>query len=322
MTKRKQPEQFEVISLSKIAPSSERFSIRFNLDEPSLRVSVSREGLIVPLTVFCRGGEFILLSGFRRCEVLKRLGIKHSAAFIFDGERLSDKALFLKAIDSNLNSSISDLDKALAIDKAKNIFKFSEKNIEKDILPRLGIPPSPKWVKRYLGLLGLERSAKEKLAQGGLSLKSAFAIGMLTKEEQKFILGRVLGRCILSSSEISELCGLLREIGIRSSVSPLKLLQRKDIALVLNDRSDPKKRARTLLERLRSMRYPHLAKWEKTFRGILNTANFSKGIHLEHPEGFEEGRYILSLKWNSVYELDCLIEEVRSKRNILEKLAQ
>ncbi|MDD5084576.1 MAG: hypothetical protein PHE61_00860 [Candidatus Omnitrophica bacterium] len=322
MVKRKQPEQFEIVSLDKIAPSSGRFSIRFSLDDPPLRDSIKREGLLVPLTIFYHGGELILLSGFRRREALGRCGIKRSAAFILAGGRLSDKALFLKALDSNLSSSISDLDKALALDKAKNIFKFSEKELEENILPRFGIPPSLKWVKRYLGLLELERSTKENIARGRLSLKSAFALGMLTKEEQKFILGRVLTRCILSSSEISELCELLREIGIRDSVSPLKLLQCKEISLILNKHLDSKNRAGLLLEKFRSMRYPHLVKWEKAFRKTLDSAGFGKGIRLEHPEGFEEGRCTLSLKWNSIGELDRLMEEVRGQRKVLEKIAQ
>lgn len=171
------------IPLSKIDLKDTQFKFRFDMGEreiEELAKSIKEGMLINPIVVRRKNGMYQILSGFRRFEAVKRIGMKKIKAILVD---VSDDEAYRINFDENLKrKNLSHLEIALTIDKLRRVLKKKDDEITK----LLGI--KYRTMMRYLKLLTLSDDIKKALHRGELNFTHAQLLSKLKDERIQNIL--------------------------------------------------------------------------------------------------------------------------------------
>ena len=112
------------IPLRKINIRDKRFRISYPSADEMLLSSIRKVGIIQPV-VLLEGPPFSIVTGFRRVEAAKKLGLKEVPAVTV---KLSEKEGLLFAIHDNLHRGLNIIEKAHALEKMVSM-GFSESEI-------------------------------------------------------------------------------------------------------------------------------------------------------------------------------------------------
>ena len=179
--------EVEEIELDKIKPNP--FQPRKNFDQNSineLSKSIEKYGLIQPIIVLKKQGDYILIAGERRYRATKLLGNKKIKALISDAkeEKLRELALIENIQRENLNpielaNSYKDL--------------LQEHNITQEELSTL-INKSRTQITNTLRLLNLDKKTQELIIDGKISQGHAKVLIGLDKNDEKMVVDSIVGQ--------------------------------------------------------------------------------------------------------------------------------
>lgn len=170
------------------------FKLRDGEELEELMASIKKNKIIEPLIVrpFSSAGKYEVISGHRRLDVLKRLGIKEAPVIIKD---LSDEEAVMM-IDSNLKrENILPSEKAFAYKMKLDVLKRqgdrndltssqNETKFRSDeyLATRLGI--GKETLHRYIRLTYLIPELLKMVDEGNISLTPAVELSYLKEDEQ------------------------------------------------------------------------------------------------------------------------------------------
>ena len=154
------------VKLSDVDRADERFQLRLHSDVRDLERSLIAHGQQVPVTLWGSRPPYKIIDGFRRIEVLDRMGEKTVLAVV--RRDLDEHAAFaLSFIENARRRNFSALDKAHAIWIALN-----KRQMTKDVAAQeLGL--SRRQLNRYLRLLNLGEPLEAAVVAGRLSMAHA-----------------------------------------------------------------------------------------------------------------------------------------------------
>ena len=171
------------------------FKLRDGEELEELMASIKKNKIIEPLIVrpFSSAGKYEVISGHRRLDVLKRLGIKEAPVIIKD---LSDEEAVMMMIDSNLKrENILPSEKAFAYKMKLDVLKRqgdrndltssqNETKFRSDeyLATRLGI--GKETLHRYIRLTYLIPELLRMVDEGNISLTPAVELSYLKENEQ------------------------------------------------------------------------------------------------------------------------------------------
>lgn len=183
-----------------------------------LCASISRQGILQPLTVFQTFPQekWHVVHGFRRLAALRRLGITQAPVTPIDHpEKISEA--FLEVLELHVGQPINLREKCRALTIAQAC-AMPLNLMVKRLLPALGLPAQKHIFEQYKLLEQLPRELFDILADRDFSLRRCLPFTQLSAEEgQK--LASLIRASDLTGKQIEELFTAAREIAARESCS-------------------------------------------------------------------------------------------------------
>lgn len=215
------------IPIKNIRPNPGQPRKNFDLDDLTrLAKSISRDGIIQPLSVRRRGEGYELISGERRLRAARMVGFQSVPCILFD---TNERNSALMALIENIHrSDLSFFEEAEAINNLVQIYGMTQG----DAALRLGMAQST--VANKLRLLRLPEDERKLISAMGLSERHARALVQLEKKQDRiFVLDRI-NRFKLNVESTDKLVkSILNKDKIRQSyVKRAPVL--KDVRLFLN----------------------------------------------------------------------------------------
>jgi hypothetical protein len=300
------------IALDEIDEADETFRISVAGGLEELERSIAAVGQTSPLHVRARAdGLFQLVTGFRRLEVLKRLGKSRALAFLHSLEELTDDRAARLAVFDNIGvRSYNLVEQARSVELLIGLGAMSPAEVAREVLPAFGLQPHGQVVELLKKLLGLEPEALELVAEMGWTARSVLPLADWKPADRKALF-EVLRALRPGTSRFSELASSLEEIALgrrRPLEEVIRELGLKEIALdevlPLHERFERVRR------RVREARYPTLVELERRARRLVEELGLEPEVSIEPPEGFEGDGY--QVRFSFVKP-----EELRRKATIL-----
>lgn len=185
------------VDIASLTPFEDNpFKLRDGEELEELMASIKKNKIIEPLIVrpFSLAGKYEVISGHRRLDVLKRLGINEVPVII---KNLSDEEAVMMMVDSNLKrENILPSEKAFAYKKKLDAFR----KLDKDglILSQVGTQRNDAYVAkqlgigketlhRYIRLTYLIPELLKMVDEGDISLTPAVELSYLKENEQLMV---------------------------------------------------------------------------------------------------------------------------------------
>ncbi|OGQ02478.1 MAG: hypothetical protein A3D19_09270 [Deltaproteobacteria bacterium RIFCSPHIGHO2_02_FULL_38_15] len=261
-----------------------------------LKDSIQRKGILQPIIVKChsdprldRGEESLqIVSGFRRLDCARALGLTQVPALIVEGE-LSDLALFERALEENLFSRPFNLiEKTIVLQKLKVQFHVPESLLIEKYMPIIGLDPAATVYQRYQELLNLENSIQIYIVQQNLPLHVIESFLAYTQKEQK-MLSSFLSPIHFTVSGLKEFLIWVREVMVRDKVELSEILSSVHSCSQYEE----------VKKVLKLKRYPRLSELEEKFKVFKQ----SLSLPLEAPLFFEDNKIQMKFGFRNKIEL-------------------
>lgn len=176
------------------------FQLRDGEELEELMTSIKKNNIIEPLIVrpFSSGSKYEVISGHRRLDALKRLGIKEAPVIIKD---LSGEEAIMMMVDSNLKrENILPSEKAFAYKMKLEAFRRQDKygltlsqlgtnRYDAYVAKQLGI--GKETLHRYIRLTYLIPELLKMADDGNISLTPAVELSYLKENEQMMVYGEI-----------------------------------------------------------------------------------------------------------------------------------
>ncbi len=276
--------RFENIELDTINIRDERFRISYYFDLAPLRHSISNIGLIHPPVITYRGGDILIVTGWKRILACRSLGLPSIPCLVFDGQ--DDLEAFRLGFIENLASgSYTLLEKAQILSQLIQL-RVPENVLVKDYLPLLEIPQTLRHLDIHLRIAALDPETKALVHSKGMGLPAVQLLIEYSEEERRFLMPFLQP---LGQNKQRELLQNLLEISKRDRIPAQKILAGEVIQKTAADQNlSPLQKAEEIRNQIQRQRYPILSTWKDTFKSRKKDLDWPDDIKIE-PSPFFEG---------------------------------
>lgn len=288
--------QFENIDISSIDLADHTFLIGDPTPQDGLKESIRSFGQINPVVLTYSEKKIKIITGWKRVQALKELGVKSVVANIysFKKNKIPD---FLYTIYFDNKPRFTDLDKAEVINRFKVLCGFTDQQILEKVLPTLSIKPSKNNLKKYTIVTLLSDEIKKLFHNDYFTFEQLVMLSELEDENyQDVVFNKVLKKFRFNNNETREILREIYEISKRDKLSFDECIEN----IFSNIGSQPNKN--DFKKKVRFMRYPNLMKAEEKFKEASNEFQKIKNLNLFHHPYFETNEIELRLKVTSLSE--------------------
>jgi hypothetical protein len=292
------------ILLRKINVRDKRFCISYPAHDAMLLSSIGKVGIIQPV-VLLEGPPFSVVTGFKRIEAAKKLGMKEVPAVT---AKLSEKEGLLFAIHDNAHRGLNIIEKAHSLEKMVSM-GFPESEIY-EVMALLSLGPHEKVLAHFLSISRAEEPLKRFIIEHTLSMKNIEYMLLFEREERKKIM-TALAATRLTESYLREILEMLHLVKIKKG--------RFNSAVLRNAGN-----AHELRTRLKRITHPRLSSLEKKLEKIRKTSAMPPALDIRVDPFFEKEYIDITIRAKSEKETKELLkklDEVLQKghiRSILE----
>ena len=296
------------------------YCLRYRVQDNLLEQSIAKRGVITPLLVYPHP-QPVVVAGHKRLHAAQASGLKQIGVFEIQ-EHYSSKELFALAVISNWNQAWLDLDRAWALRQAVDIHQWTEPEIIQDVLPALGLACETHVLKQYLQAARLEPALLDQIACGHLPFRGMHLLSRFSPEDQRMFAGSIAVNVVLTTNELIQLGEWLYDLLKLQGVNIDAFLKKEQFDSILNHPQwDLRQKAEKFCEKLRTLRFPKLARHEQQFKSIARTITDEKiDLKIEPPPSFEDQGIWLRAKIRDPQSLDRLLDLLKDKRNLLNSL--
>jgi hypothetical protein len=292
------------IPLRKINVRDKRFCISYPAHDAMLLSSIGKVGIIQPL-VLLEGPPFSVVTGFKRIEAAKKLGMKEVPAVT---AKLNEKEGLLFAIHDNAHRGLNIIEKAHSLEKMVSM-GFPESEIYQ-VMTLFSLGPHEKVLAHFLSISRAEEPLKRFIIEHTLSMKNIEYMLLFEREERKKII-TALTPTRLTESYLREILEMLHLVKIKKG--------RFNSAVLKNAGN-----AHELRTRLKRITHPRLSSLEKKLEKIRKTSAMPPALDIRVDPFFEKEYIDITIRAKSEKETKELLkklDEVLQKghiRSILE----
>ncbi len=278
------------IPLRKINTRDNRFRISYPPADEMLLSSIKKVGIIQPV-VLLEGPPFSVVTGFRRIEAAKKLGLNEVPAVTV---KLSEKEGLLFAIHDNIHRGLNIIEKAHALEKMVSM-GFSESEIH-EVMALFSLGPHEKVLAHLLSIARAEEPLKHFIFANALSMKNIEYMLWFEKEERKKIM------TALASMRLTE--SYLREI--LEMLHLMKIKKGRFVSGVLKYAGN----AQELRARLKKIIHPRLTSLEKKLEEIRKSSALPPALDIRVDPFFEKEYIDITIRAKSEKETKELLEKL------------
>ncbi len=278
------------IPLRKINASDKRFSISYPPVDELLLSSIKKVGIIQPV-VLLDGHPFTVVTGFKRIEAAKKLGLKEVPAVTV---MLSEKEALLFAIHDNLHRGLNMIEKAHALKKMVSM-GFPESEIH-EVMVLFSLGPHEKVLAHFLAIARAEEPLKHFIFANALSMKNIEYMLWFEKVERKKIM------TALASTRLTE--SYLREIF--EMLHLMKIKKGRFVNGILKYAGN----AQELRTRLKKITHPRLSSLEKKLEEIRKASALPPALDIRVDPFFEKEYIDITIRARSEEKTRELLEKL------------
>ena len=268
-----------------------QFSISYPLSEEKLLASIGKVGIIEPVLLLWGQRRLRIVSGFKRLEAARELGLKEVPAVV--NETWSEQEALLRAIHSNAGRALNTVERANALEKmALQGFSSSEMD---EAMALMSMPSGPHVLALHRLIADAEKLVKDFIVARNLSLKSIEYLFRFEPGERKLIITTFASMHITESQ-------------IRETLEMLLLLKIKVGGLesgFLKNATDPQ----ALRVELKQKIHPGLTFLEENLAKIKKAAALPPGIDIRVDPFFEKEYIDIVIRTKENAEAQNLIDK-------------
>jgi ParB-like chromosome segregation protein Spo0J len=243
----------------------------------------------------------------------RRLGWNEVDALVCDESGASDeRSLQLSLIDNDSPGRLSTVERAIALKK------FSEQGYDigrlaAEIAPKLGLPPSRRYIENCLALASIEIEILRKVHSGSLGADQAFCLLNLESDERLPVFS-VLLASRANLNEARELVSLVPDVAAMKSLSIAEYVCSELAPIADDDSLPPRKRMQLLRELLKRERHPRLTDAESAFDAALNELELGESCRINAPKHFEGDDISITIKARDVEQIEKTLGKLSSPK--------
>lgn len=303
--------RFEEVALRAIDLRDERFRTSRESSLERLVWSIKNAGLVNPPVVARRGSRYVLVTGWKRVQACRALGIRRVSVLVT--EETDELRLLLMALSENLATrDLTLAEKAIYLKKLSQ-GGMPQKTLVREYLPRLGLPATVVSLHLWISLAEAGRTVLDFVSEKAPSPAAVKALLRFAPADRRRILPllRPLGQ-----NKQKQLLEDLWDIGRRDELPVERLFRRAEPRRILRStRLSSLQRAERIREWLRKTRYPSLIAREESLLSTLHRLQWPRSISLQPSPSFEDDSVTISFRAGSR-------EEFRTALDRLEDLAR
>lgn len=296
-------ETIQSIPLEQIDLLDETFSVNYLLDLHKLRSSIQDAGLIQPVLLREKSGEYQIICGFRRISVMKELGKSEIESRVFGEKEMDEFQLFSLSLHENLTTrGFNAVEKAIALDKLIHRFQIHRAVVINTFLPFFSLEPNEKILSTFLSLARVEDEIKTYVLKQEVSRANIRRLSALTPDD-RMALFSLISPLKLGENRLRELLTLLEEISRRIHARLKEIAGQPEIQAIVSQKElTPSQKTERVKKVLTGLRYPELNQLEKAFEKKRKDLNLPSNISLHHPPFFEGKELKIEFQFESMEE--------------------
>lgn len=304
--------RFEKVSLSEIptdVPDAGKFSFSFEPEVGALANSIRDVGLVRPPLLRSEDGKLQVVCGLRRVLACKSLGWSEIDAFVYEAGELSDeKCLRLSLVDNDSPGRLSPVERAIALKKFSDA-GYGINRLIAEVAPKLGLPPSRKYIEECLALPALDSEILRRVHDGSLGIEQAFCLLKLRAEEISPVF-RILTSCRANLNETRELIALIPDVAAMKKLSLSEFIEGELARIVDDESTPPRKRLELLRDHLRRARYPRITEAESAFEKAVDEMKLGNRCRVTAPKHFEGDEVTITIKAKDTEQVEEILEKL------------
>lgn len=293
-------------------------------DAISLTRSVDKVGVLVPLRLQSTPEGLRVVSGFLRTEAARSLGWESlPAELLGPGEPLP--ILLTSLHENNFTRGFTWAERAWVLERVLRRWNAPRDWILGELLPAMGLPPSPRILEEYLKASSIRDDLRRILVRQGCSLANALRLSRMQPQDQEAFVA-LLPSIHLGENLLRELLEILWEIQMRDGVSPRQILSDSELLWAMEARGqDRPQRTDVLRRHLLRIRMPNLSSMEEAFHKAKGALALPPEVSIQHSGYFESSAITVGFAAKApkdFKEMSRRLWEASRKEEVLEALFQ
>jgi ParB family chromosome partitioning protein len=278
------------------------YPLSWGTDIAGLKASIEKVGQVSPMVLWPWEDRLNLLCGVRRRRALRELGVRQYHALVLP-EGVEPREALVLAVEENLgHRSFNDAEIVLAVNA---LTRFLPPREVLPYLPRLGLPPTRRFLDRFNALADLGPEGLDALAEGFLDPESGELLSAMNIADRNAALD-LLDRLRPGQNKRREILSRLTEIARREECPVSDVIQAEEMQDILQaeklNRPQKEKRVR---EYLRARRLPGLIRLENERTRLLKALNLPPHVRLIPPPDFEGLAFHLDIDFPDLKTLEA-----------------
>jgi ParB family transcriptional regulator, chromosome partitioning protein len=289
------------VRLSEIDLENDFFRITARPDDESLLHSIETLGLIhAPLVLAAESG-FMVVSGFKRIEVCRRLGFETFYAMTLHSALSMLECAKLAIADNMFAREFNGVETANALNLLSRV--IVDGSLLSRTAGRLGLPSTSHAIERIRSITQLPKLIQKGIIAQRIAVPVAFELGTLEADSAN-ALSQIFMDLNLSINRQREILTLLKDISAREEISIRQVLEETGLmGFFSQNESDHGEIARQMRVYLKKRRFPALCRKEDAFSHYIKSLKLSQNAKFTAPEHFEGMTYTLQLLFKNTDEL-------------------
>ncbi len=282
------------------------FQIRKFTEPARLRESLARFGILDPPWLWERGGEHVVVDGFKRLRWAEENGAQGTVCRIFP-EDSNVIGLWARRIEKKLfEPEINIAEKAQIISTLLSVFKPDQ--IPRSFLSALNVANRPELLRKWASLSAKGPETLEILASGAIAERSAIETADWEDRNRSAVLA-VLKALRCSASIQVEIVEHIHEIAIRDEKACAEVIETPKVREILVSKElNHRQKTQALRELLAELRYPRLSARQERFRREIESLGLPPPVRIIPPPAFEGDNWRIELSFAGPEELRKVLD--------------
>ncbi len=291
-----------LIGLEEFDEAPGPYCMSFDFDIEILINSIKAIGLInMPFVKRNREGRLDIVTGYRRIMALKSMKYPRIYCRDLSDSGFSEHEMFLINLYENMTTRrFNEVEKGMIL---KGLMMYiSREDVERHFMQILDIR-NPREIDILMRINELNETEKRSIANGDISINTIRLVHGLDISSRSVIL-RCISELGLNFNQQLQYIDYITDISIKEDKSIADIMDEHQFLLLLKeeDLNTPQK-ARSMLNILRTRRFPFLSKNEKEFNKKIKGLGLPDGISISHTPYFEGQDYRLEILFKDGREL-------------------
>ncbi|MGA2224962.1 MAG: hypothetical protein ABSH41_11020 [Syntrophobacteraceae bacterium] len=289
------------VRLAEINLHDDGFEIRKFTEPVRLRESLARFGILDPPWLRKKGGQHIVVDGFKRLRWAEENGARGTVCRIFPEDFDAGELWSLRIEKRLFEPEINIAEKAQIISTLLGVFKPDQ--IPRLFLSALNVANRPELLHKWASLWAKGPETLEILASGAIAERSAIEVAAWDERSRAAVLAvfKIL-RC--SASIQVEIVEHIDEIAIRDEKVRAEIIETAGAREILESKElNHRQKTQALRELLAELRYPRLSSRQERFRREIESLGLLPRVRIIPPPAFEGNNWRIELSFTGPEEL-------------------